>query len=182
MRLSPAGRSLDLQPRCSLHIIGACYYRARAAEPKIPQGGRVPISKASSLQALVAELAVEAFGNAILPRIAGLDQRRADALRDDPGQQRLGHELRSVVAAQEGRGAAGAHQAGQHLDDTGGANAAVDIDGQTFLGELVRDGQALELLAVGAMIEHEVLGPHLVRPARRTCGRGRRAAMRFLGR
>src|ERR671919_2010254 len=63
-------------------------------------------------QALVAELAVEAFRDAILPRLAGLDQRRADALRDDPGQQRLGYELRSVVAAQERRDAPCAHQSG----------------------------------------------------------------------
>src|SRR6266566_9944516 len=34
-------------------------------------------------QALVAELAVEAFGNAILPRLAGLDQCRIDALRNE---------------------------------------------------------------------------------------------------
>jgi hypothetical protein len=33
-------------------------------------------------------------------------------LRDDPGQQCLGDELRSVVAAQERRDAACAHQAG----------------------------------------------------------------------
>jgi hypothetical protein len=109
-------------------------------------------------QALVAELAVEAFRDAILPRLAGLDQRRADALRDDPGQQCLGYELRPVVAAQERRDAACAHQAGQHLNDVGGANAAIDIDRQSFLGELIRDGQALELLAVGAMIEHEIVG------------------------
>jgi hypothetical protein len=32
-------------------------------------------------QTLVAELAVEAFRDATLPRFAGLDQRRADALR-----------------------------------------------------------------------------------------------------
>jgi hypothetical protein len=124
-------------------------------------------SKPFEAQALVAEFAVEAFRDAILPRLPGLDQCRADALRDDPGRQCLGYELRSVVAAQERRGAAGAHEAGQHLDDAGGANAAVDIDGQSLPGELVRDGQALELLAVGAMIEHEVVGPDLVRTARR---------------
>src|SRR5205823_9719509 len=55
-------------------------------------------------QALVAELAIEAFVNAILPRLAGLDQCRVDALRDDPGQERFRHELRAVVAAQEARG------------------------------------------------------------------------------
>ncbi len=79
-------------------------------------------------QALVAELAVEAFGDAILPRLAGLDQRRIDALRNDPGQERLRHELRAVVAAQEDRCTALAHQARQHLDHPRRADAAVDID------------------------------------------------------
>ena len=45
------------------------------------------------------------------------------------------------------------------------ANTAIHIDGQSLLGELVRDGQALELLAVGRMIEHEVVGPQLLRAA-----------------
>ena len=54
-------------------------------------------------EAFVAELAVEALGDAILPGLAGLDQRGANALRGDPGQERLGNELRTVVAAQEKR-------------------------------------------------------------------------------
>src|SRR5262249_199647 len=58
-------------------------------------------AKPFEAQTLVAELAIETLRDAILPRLAGLDQRRADALRDDPGQQRFGYELRSVVAAQE---------------------------------------------------------------------------------
>ena len=35
-------------------------------------------------EAFVAELAVEALGDAILPRLTGLDQGDADALRGDP--------------------------------------------------------------------------------------------------
>src|SRR5262249_40872686 len=62
----------------------------------------------------------------------------------------------------------------QHLDDARRADATIHVDRQTLLGELVRDGEALELLAVGAMIEHEVVGPHLVRPARRLRPRPRR--------
>src|SRR5213592_5314142 len=124
-------------------------------------------------QALVAEFAVEAFGNAILPRLAGLDQCRVDALRDDPGQERFRHELRAVVAAQEARGTACADQAGEHLDHARRADAAIDIDGQTLLGELVRHRQTLELLAIGTMVEHEIVGPDLVRPAGRLRARSR---------
>jgi hypothetical protein len=48
---------------------------------------------------------------------ARLDQRGADALRDDPRQQGFRHELWSVVAAQEARRATRTHQARQYLDD-----------------------------------------------------------------
>ena len=47
-----------------------------------------PRAEPLQAQALVAELAVEALRRAILPGLAGIDQRRADALIDDPLQQR----------------------------------------------------------------------------------------------
>jgi hypothetical protein len=50
-------------------------------------------TKPFEAQTLVAKLAVEAFCDAILPRLAGLDQRRADPLRDDPRQQSLGYAI-----------------------------------------------------------------------------------------
>ncbi len=68
-------------------------------------------TKPFEAQTLVAELAVEALRDAILSRLAGFDQCRADALRDDPRQQCLRHELGPVVATQKPRGAARAHQA-----------------------------------------------------------------------
>jgi hypothetical protein len=49
----------------------------------------------------------------------------------------------------------------QNVDDARGANATIDIDRQSFLGELICDGETLELLAVGAMIEHKIVGPYL---------------------
>src|ERR1700720_1382063 len=63
-------------------------------------------TKPFEAQTLVAKLAVEALGDATLPRLAGFDQCRADALRDDPRQRCLRHELGPVVAAQKPRGAA----------------------------------------------------------------------------
>ena len=64
-------------------------------------------TKPFEAQTLVAELAVEALRDAILPRLAGFDQCRADALRDDPRQQCLRHELGPVVATElEGQGVA----------------------------------------------------------------------------
>jgi hypothetical protein len=89
---------------------------------------------------LVAELAVEALRDASLPALAGLDQRRTDALAGDPGPLR--YELRAVVTAQERRRTTLAQEARQHLDRAQGPNAAVDVDRQPFLRELVRHGQA----------------------------------------
>src|SRR6516162_8916833 len=93
---------------------------------------------------------------------------------NSPGQQRLRHELLGPLSLRRNIGVPVYDEPGRHLDDARGANAAADIDGQSFLGELVRDGEALELLAVGAMIGHEVVGPDLVRTARRSRSRPRR--------
>src|SRR4029077_15099779 len=108
-------------------------------------------TKPFEVQALVAELAVEALRDAILPRLARLDQCRADALSDDPGQQRLGHGLRPVVTAHEARCARIAHRARQLIDDPRRASASDDVDCQPLLGELVRQCEALELLLPTAL-------------------------------
>jgi hypothetical protein len=115
----------------------------------------------------ITKLAVEAFCNAILPRLARLDQRGADPLRDAKGQDRLRHELRAVIAAQDGRRAPLADQARQDFDHAWRADTAIDIDRQSLLRELVGDRQALELLTIGAAVEHEIVGPYSVRPALR---------------
>ena len=54
-------------------------------------------------QALVAELAVEALADAILPGLAGVDQRGLDALVGDPFQQGTGYELRPVAHCERAR-------------------------------------------------------------------------------
>src|SRR5258708_323719 len=113
-------------------------------------------------QALVAELAVEALTDAVLPWLARVDQGGLDALVDDPLQQRAGDELRAVVGAQVARRTTLADQRRQHFDDTARAQSAVDLDRQPLLGPLVGDGQALELLAIGTPVEDEVIRPHLV--------------------
>ena len=69
-------------------------------------------------QALVAELAVEALADAILPRLARVDQRGLDALVDDPLRQRAGDELGAVVGAQVARRTTFADEPRQHLFDT----------------------------------------------------------------
>jgi hypothetical protein len=68
-----------------------------------------------------------------------------------------------------------ADQTRQHLDHPRRTDAAVYVDCQPLLDELVGDSQALELLAVSAAVEHEVVGPHLVRPSRRLWPRAARS-------
>ena len=81
----------------------------------------------------------------------------------EPLEDRQADELRSVVRAQEERSAVLADEAREHLDQPLGADGACDVDGQALPGELVDDGQAFELLAVGTGVEDEVVGPDEVR-------------------
>src|SRR5438067_12339839 len=62
------------------------------------------------------------------------------------------------------------------------ADAAIDVNRQPLLRELVSHSEALELLAIGAMVEHKVIGPDLVRPGWRMRARsdGRNAPPRPL--
>ena len=69
-----------------------------------------PRAEPLQAQAFIAELAVEALHRAVLPRLPWLDQRRFDALFDNPPQHRPRDELRPVVRAQERRRPACAHQ------------------------------------------------------------------------
>ena len=54
-------------------------------------------------QTLVAQLAVEALVVGVLPRLARIDQGRADAGMGEPLEDRQADELRAVVRAQEGK-------------------------------------------------------------------------------
>ena len=103
-------------------------------------------------QALVAELAIEALADAIPPSLAGLDQRGVDALRDDPGQQCLRHELRAV-SLRRNVGAPRSLTRRENTSITCGDRMRPSTSIASPSGELVRHGRALELLAIGAMVE-----------------------------
>ena len=68
------------------------------------------IAKPIQGQILVAQSAVERFVGRILPRLAGIDQRRLDLRLHEPAQNRARHELRSIVGAQVARRPVDAHQ------------------------------------------------------------------------
>src|SRR5262245_14894986 len=66
-----------------------------AQHPRLQQAGEL-----LALQQLIPQPAVERLGVAILPRCPRLDVQRPDARPRQPGPQRLGNQLRPVVAAQ----------------------------------------------------------------------------------
>src|SRR5512134_183653 len=75
-------------------------------------------------QALVAELPVEALRRAILPGLARINQRRLDALPDDPFEQSTRDKFRAVVGPEAQRRAPLRHEPGEHLDHATRSNAA----------------------------------------------------------
>ena len=119
-------------------------------------------AKPLDAQAFVAELAVERLAGSVLPRLAGIDEGGVDPVVGKPPEDGRADEFRTIVGAQIGRCAMHTDQAGENVDDATRANAAGDIDRQAFMGEFIDHGQAFQLLAVGAGIEDEVVGPDVV--------------------
>ena len=113
-------------------------------------------------QVFVAKLVVEALVRCILPWLTWIDERRINAAGAQPLKDRPRDELRAVVRTQIARCAMSADEPRQHLDDVPRANAARDLDGEALAGPLVDDGQTLQLLAVGATVVDEVIGPHVI--------------------
>jgi hypothetical protein len=62
-------------------------------------------------------------------RLSGIDRCSLDSQQMKPGQDRSGHELRSVVRPQVRRRPAHTDQLREHLDHSTGPNAAGDVDG-----------------------------------------------------
>lgn len=125
--------------------------------------GFAPGAEPLEAQALIAEAAVERFVGTVLPWLARINQRRLDVRRGQPLQDGVAYELGAVVGSKEQRRTVATHEPGQHLDYARGADAAGDVDCQALVGELVDHRQTLELLAVGAGVEYEIVGPDLVR-------------------
>ena len=132
-----------------------------------------PVPEPLQTQTLVAELPVERLVHAVLPRLARVDVRRIDVRCRQPFEHGFRHELGAVVRAQVPRRAMLADQLRQHLNDPAGADAAGNVDRERRRGMLVDDRQALQLLAVGAGVVHEVVRPNMVLRSRRLRSRPR---------
>jgi hypothetical protein len=77
-------------------------------------------------------------------------------------QKRRRDELRPVVRSQVFRRAVKANELRQHFDHAPRPNAAGHVDGQTFAGELVDHGEALQRPIVRARVEDEGVRPHVI--------------------
>ena len=119
----------------------------------------------------IAELPVERFLSTVLPGHSRINMCGIYVRCREPLQDRSGHKLRAVVRSQIIRAAMNTHQLAEHFDYPSRANAAGYIDGQALMRKLVEHRQTLQLLLVGATIEHKVISPD-VTPR---CGRQRAA-------
>jgi len=140
-----------------------------------------PIAKPLQTQTFIAELAVERFVGAILPRLARIIQRGFNPCGLQPPQDRTRHKLRTVVGTQVAWRTVRAHELTEYVDYAARSNAAGDIDDQALARELIDHRQALQLLPIRARVEDEVVCPDVIGAVAGT-GRGRPVATRLRGR
>src|ERR1017187_6675164 len=119
------------------------------------------ISEPLHRQALITQLAVERLVGAVLPGFARIDAGGVDVSLQQPAQDGSGDELRTIIRSQVPRRTVHAHEFRQHLDHSARTDAAADIDGQTLSRVFINYRKTLDLLAIGARIEHEIVRPDL---------------------
>lgn len=112
------------------------------------------------VEALVTELAVEAFDVAVLHGLAGVDQQVLDPVLLGPGDEGPAGELGTVIGAHGARVTAEAGRLVQQAHYIGTTDAVVDGDVHALAGEVVGDRQALDPASVGQRIADEVHAPH----------------------
>ena len=115
-----------------------------------------------SVEALVAQLAIEGLDIAVLPGAARLDEEGRDADAREPGPDRMGRELGAVVGAQRGGWAALDEELGQTGEDVVGPQAAGDHDGEALARVLIDDAEQPQRPPVVGPILDEVVSPDVV--------------------
>jgi len=111
------------------------------------------------IEALIAELAVEALDVAVLHGAARLDQQVRDAVLLRPGDEGPAGELWPIVGTQGARIAAEPGGPLQHPHDTGAADAVVNGNVDALVGEVIGDGQAFQAATVGQRVADEIHAP-----------------------
>jgi len=122
-----------------------------------------------SKEELVAQPAVEALAESVLPGAARRDEMGLwllavhGHLACQPGLQRMGDELRAIVASQETWRSALFEQPVQDIDHACCRHGGDDLNGQALAGIVVADSQHLEPAPSGGCVEDEVVRPDVVR-------------------
>lgn len=114
------------------------------------------------VEALIAELAVEAFDVGVLRGLARLVEDVAHALGLGPGHEGSAGELRPLVGSHRLRVAPEARHLVQHSHNVIAADAVIDGDVHALVAEVVGDGQALDAPPAGQAIRDEVHAPDFV--------------------
>ena len=126
--------------------------------------GLGPAAEPFAVEQLLAQFAVEALHEAVLPRTARGDEGRADRGVAQPAHDLRRSELGAVVRAHERRLAVQPHQPRQGQDHILRPQAGSDLDDQTFPCVLVDHAQQLQAATVHHLVVHEVVAPHGVGP------------------
>src|SRR5271154_3746519 len=117
---------------------------------------------AFSVEAFIAQLAVERFTVAVLPRTSGSDVERLGAKFCEPATHDLCRHLRTVVRADVFRYASFEHRTGHRPDAPKAVNATSHSDRQAFPGELVNQGHEPELSTIVGLRLNEVVAPDMI--------------------
>ena len=123
-----------------------------------------PAERPLQVHASIAACADAALHRAVLPRLARLDKRGADALGRQPGLHGLGHDCWAMVAAARAGPAERLDAAHDNLAALLGGDGAANRDGPTPPGIRVHDHPPFEGRPMGPAVVHESRGPPLMRP------------------
>ena len=124
------------------------------------------------VQQLIAQLPIERFHIAVLPRTAGLDEQRLDGQGVEPQAHELRRKLGTVVGADVRRDPVGQKERRQRLEYLDGPQPPRHHQRQTLARILLDDRQDLQGAPVVRARRHEVIRPHVV-PIRRAAADAR---------
>src|SRR5262249_10812011 len=118
------------------------------------------------VEALVAELAVEALDVGVLVGLAWLDELELHAVAVSPLIERSAGELRTLIGPDRPRQSPKVPHLGEDARHIHARNAVIGDDLDRLLGEVVDQRQTLQPPATIERIHHEIHRPDLVRRLR----------------
>ena len=119
-----------------------------------------------AVEAFIAEAAVEALIDSVLPWASGLDEAGRYARLVQPFLEEMGDKFGPVVAAQVSGRSVKRDQGGERRDDLMGAHPAAGHDIEAVVAVLVDDRQELHRVAALGGVEDHVDAPDVVNPGR----------------